>query len=491
MSPRALTFTSDVLALGPVEPVDALVLRLRTLPDLFVLDSGGARGTFSVLGLERLDLGPPPDDSSTLRRELARLTRAGGDEPPGPFAGGWLCALSYDRGIAGERRAWHASDPRDTPRVVGGLYVDFLVRDETTGAGWLVTSDVAGLARASIAERRERVLELLRRTVESAQDARADDTPVALGPLVRHVARDEHVRRVQLARERIAAGDFYQVNLAQRFTRRLRVDPLELYPRLRRLHPASYMVAARWRPETSSGARVAGRGALLSGSPELLLEFDGRTARTRPIKGTAARGTTPSEDAQRAAALLASAKDRAELAMIVDLERNDLGRVARAGGVRVARFAELESYASVHHLVADVVADIAPPHDAFDLLDALFPGGSITGAPKLASMAAIAELEGEGRGFFSGSAGFVDVRGRAEWNILIRTLVWRPDGSRRPDPRSLERVEDGELSFHVGGGVTWSSDPAAEELETRDKGRALARVLGSEIDSAQLADPPS
>ncbi len=489
MGADALVFTSEVLALGPIAPVDELVRRLRSLSDLFVLDSGGARGTFSVLGLERLDLGPPPLDSAELRRELARLSRGGGDEPPGPFAGGWLCALSYDRGVAGERRVGHASDPWDSPRVIGGLYVDFLVRDESTGTGWLVLSDVPRLARPALAERRQRVLELLARP--AVCEAAGDDTPVALGPLVRHVARDEHVRRVQAARERIAAGDFYQVNLAQRFTRRLRVDPLELYPRLRRLHPASYMVAARWRPETSSGARVAGRGALLSGSPELLLDFDGRTARTRPIKGTAPRGTTPGEDARRAADLLASAKDRAELAMIVDLERNDLGRVARAGGVRVERFAALESYASVHHLVADVVADIAPPHDAFGLLDALFPGGSITGAPKLASIAAIAELEGEGRGFFTGSAGFVDVRGRAAWNILIRTLVWRPDGARSPDPSSLDGVEAGEMSFHVGGGVTWSSDPAAEELETRDKGRALARVLGSEIDSAQTPSGPS
>ncbi len=152
----------------------------------------------------------------------------------------------------------------------------------------------------------------------------------------------------------------------------------------------------------------------------------------------------------------------------VDLERNDLGRVAR--GRRPRGFAP-ETFATVHHLVADVVADVAPGRDAFDLLAALFPGGSITGAPKLASMAAIAELEGEGRGFFTGSAGFVDIRRRrAAFDILIRTLVWRDEGGGR-----------GTASYHVGGGITWSPDAAAEDAETLAKGAALARALDPEV----------
>jgi anthranilate/para-aminobenzoate synthase component I len=144
----------------------------------------------------------------------------------------------------------------------------------------------------------------------------------------------------------------------------------------------------------------------------------------------------------------------------VDLERNDLGRAALPGRVWVERFPHLESYARVHHLMADVVAEVRPGLDACDLLAALFPGGSITGAPKLRAMERIAELEGEGRGFFCGSLGFVDTRGAAAFNILIRTLLWRP--SRRPG-------EAGELSFRVGGGITWSSDAAEEERETLDK----------------------
>jgi anthranilate/para-aminobenzoate synthase component I len=153
--------------------------------------------------------------------------------------------------------------------------------------------------------------------------------------------------------------------------------------------------------------------------------------------------------------------------MIVDLVRNDLGRVARPGGVRVeGGFPRLESYAGLHHLLADVVAELREGCGAEDALAALFPGGSISGAPKLASMAAIAREEREGRGFFSGSLGFVDARGNALWNILIRTLVWRR--------------EPGEFSFHVGGGITWSSDADAEERETLLKAARLVETLEGE-----------
>jgi anthranilate/para-aminobenzoate synthase component I len=214
-------------------------------------------------------------------------------------------------------------------------------------------------------------------------------------------------------------------------------------------------------------------GALLSASPELLLEFgsgeDGALARTRPIKGTAARGHDPAEDRALAEGLLASAKDRSELAMIVDLERNDLGRVARAGGVRVEGFPTLASYASVHHLMADVVARPRDGVDAVACLASLFPGGSVTGAPKMRSMEAIAALEGEGRGFTYGSLLALDTRGSMLANLLIRTLIWRPKPARG--------AREGEVTFRVGGGITWGSDPALEVREAEAKGVLLARAL--------------
>lgn len=162
--------------------------------------------------------------------------------------------------------------------------------------------------------------------------------------------------------------------------------------------------------------------------------------------------------------------------MIVDLERNDLGRVARAGGVWVEGFPHLESYARVHHLMADVVAEVSSGVDACAVLAALFPGGSITGAPKLRAMEVIAELEGEGRGFYCGALGFVDLRGRAAFNILIRTLLWRPHALSKASGAGSS-AWTGELAFRVGGGITWASDPAAEDRETLAKAAGIVDAL--------------
>jgi len=359
---------------------------------------------------------------------------------PGPFAGGFIGALSYDLGPQGERLVL-PRDPWRLPLRVGGDYTDFLVRDGSSGECWLALGD--GAREAEVRARLDR-----------APAERARLSPA--GPLVRHTSRAEHMARIERVRADIAAGEYYQANLAHRFTRRVEGAPEDWFLRLARVNPAPYM-----------GFLDFGSGAILSASPELLLEVEGRRARSRPIKGTAARAPDEREDRARAQALLDSEKDRAELAMIVDLVRNDLGRVARPGGVRVeGGFPRLESYAGVHHLLADVVAELRAGCSAQDALAALFPGGSISGAPKLASMAAIAREEREGRGFFSGSLGFVDARGNAQWNILIRTLVWRRD--------------PGEFSFHVGGGITWSSDADAEERETLLKAARLVETLEGE-----------
>jgi len=439
-----------------------ILSRLRSRRALAALDSaGGSPRRWSVVAFDPLAGAPPPRDVAGLRALLGSLRAEGGDRVPGPFHGGFLGALAYDLGVQGERAVRAAPDPWRSPRSAGGLYVDFVVRDEERGEVALVLGDAPGDGRPRLEARRKSILDLL------ARPAR-ESSPRPAGPLVRRVPPDVHRARIERARERIAAGDFYQANLAHRFTREMAGEPVDLYRRLRGANPAPYAGYLAWDEGSCSEGAGFPAGALLSSSPELLLEFDGERALTRPIKGTAARGATPEEDRRAARELLSSAKDRAELAMIVDLERNDLGRVSRAGSVRVGEFPRLETYASVHHLAADVVARPRADADTVDLLAALFPGGSITGAPKLAAMDAIAELEGEGRGFFTGALGFVDTRGRACFNILIRTLVWRPlagDGRR------------GEVSFHVGGGITWSSSAAGEDLETLSKARAIAAAL--------------
>ncbi len=433
-------------------------LRSRRAPALFE-GRGEFAGRFSLLGFDPLPLAPP----ASLRGLRAfvqslevELPAASAELPPW-FQGGFLGALSYDLGVDGEELDL-PGDPWGFPGVVGGLYTDFLVRDHAAHTSWLVLGEDPGDDRASVAVRRAEIRSLLGAPAERRSLR-------ALGPLVRSTSSELLREKIEHVRELIAAGEIYQANLSHRFARRLRGDPVDLYLRLRDLHPGPYLGFLRFEG-----------GALVSGSPECLLDFEpalagerpgsGGTARTRPIKGTATRGRTEAEDRENARRLLASEKDRAELAMIVDLERNDLGRVAQVGGVRVEAFPVLESFATVHHLVADVVARVTPGRDGVDVLAALFPGGSVTGAPKLRSMEIIAALEGEGRSFFYGSQVMLDTRGSLRASVLIRCLLWRDLGA-----------GSGEAAYRVGGGITYGSDPAAEEEESLDKGLALAQAL--------------
>lgn len=461
-------FRPVVRPLPPGTGVLDLLEAWRDLPGLVALDSahgekgwsGGGERRWSLVGVRPLPGARRARDLSGVRRAARALAREEGDAVPGPFDGGFLGALAYDLGVVGEP-AFSPPDPWGSPPVVGGVYVDFAVLDHVRDEAWLVLGEEPGDRRPPEPERRGE-LEARLASPPPRSDVRAT------GELVRHVTAREHERRVERARALIAAGELYQVNLAQRFTRAVEGHPVDLYRRLRAANPGAYNAYLAWGP----GPWPA--GALLSTSPELLLQAGARRVRTRPIKGTTARHADPVRDRAAVEALLADPKERAELAMIVDLERNDLGRVARAGSVRVGPFPEVESYRGLHHLTADVRAVLRPGLDGGDALAALFPGGSVTGAPKLRTCEAIAELEGEGRGFFTGSAGFLDHRGRAGWNILIRTLVWRAPG---------------EVSLHVGGGVTWASDPAAEERETRLKGAALAAAVAGEAEGLGIALP--
>jgi para-aminobenzoate synthetase component 1 len=261
------------------------------------------------------------------------------------------------------------------------------------------------------------------------------------------------VGAVQRVKDYIAAGDVYQVNLSQRFLVRTQTGVPDLYLRLRRHNPAPF-----------SAYLDVGDAQILSSSPERFLRVYGkdRTVETRPIKGTRPRGETKEEDRRLATELMQSEKDRAELVMIVDLERNDLGRVCRFGSVRVPDLAALEPYASVFHLVATVTGELAPDRNVADLLRATFPGGSITGAPKVRAMEIIDELEPVSRGPYTGSLGYFSFSGDADLNILIRTLI----------------VQGDRVCFHAGGGIVADSDPEAEYMETLHKARGMMKALG-------------
>jgi len=251
--------------------------------------------------------------------------------------------------------------------------------------------------------------------------------------------------------EYVYAGDIFQANLSQRLEAPLAGTPFELYRRLRRRNPAPFAAYLAF-----------GDVVVVSSSPErFLCVDDDRRVETRPIKGTRPRGVGPEHDAALALALAESDKDRAENVMIVDLLRNDLSRVCRPGTVHVPELFALEHYQTVHHLVSTVVGELAREHDALDLLRAAFPGGSITGAPKVRAMQIIAELEPTQRGVYCGSIGYLSATGALDTSIVIRTYL----------------VVGRDVYFQVGGGIVADSDPEQEYRETLDKARGLIAAL--------------
>jgi para-aminobenzoate synthetase component 1 len=259
----------------------------------------------------------------------------------------------------------------------------------------------------------------------------------------------DSVRRVK---EYILAGDIYQANLSQRFSAPLLEPAWGLYRRLRMVNSAPFSAFLNF-----------GDFAVASSSPERFLLVEGPDVETRPIKGTSRRYEDAALDAGSRRDLLASLKDAAELSMIVDLERNDLGRVCDYGSVEVTEHAVLESYAMVHHLVSTVTGRLNDGRDVIDLLKATFPGGSITGAPKIRSMEIIDELEPTARSVYTGAIGYLGLNGRHDLNIAIRTMIMR----------------GGRVYFQVGGGIVADSEPESEFQETLDKGRAMfAAVTG-------------
>ena len=256
---------------------------------------------------------------------------------------------------------------------------------------------------------------------------------------------------VKRAKEYIRAGDIYQANLSQNFSFNFNGDPVAAYERLRTVNPSPFSSFVKF-----------GKTTLISSSPELLLRKEGELCSTRPIAGTRPRGGSLKQDKKLSRSLLLSPKERAEHMMLVDLERNDLGRVCRFGTVKVDEHMVLERYSHVTHIVSHVVGEMAADKDAFDLIRALFPGGTITGCPKIRSMEIIHELEKKPRDYYTGSLGFLDVSGETVMNIIIRTIC----------------LEGTRGSIRVGAGIVADSNPGREYLETIHKAQAMFEALG-------------
>jgi para-aminobenzoate synthetase component 1 len=486
-----MSFSPVVEELTPVpDPLDALE-RVRDLPYPLLLD--GAQdpdrlGHFSFLmadpaivviakdGRTRIDgEGPPParaasEDPLLVVRELLAAFRAEALSDLPPFQGGAAGYIGYDYGAWLERLPRPRFDDLAIPDVVLGLYDWVVSWDHRAGRAWLLATGAPERDPDTRARRaRDRVDAIGRRlrqpptrvarpgtSSSPSAHARTVDAPrIFPAPGWRDLwssfSREDYLRAVARVREYIVAGDIFQANLSQRFEAPWAGDPCSLYQRLRRINPAPF-AAYFETPEF----------AVVSASPERFIRVDAAgTVETRPIKGTTPRGVSPEHDAHLGRALAESEKDRAENLMIVDLLRNDLSRVCRAGSVRVPELFALEHYSTVHHLVSTVVGELQPGADAIELLRAVFPGGSITGAPKVRAMEIIAELEPSRRGVYCGALGYLSGTGAADTSIVIRTYL----------------VRDGRAYFSAGGGIVADSDPDAEYRETLDKARALIAAL--------------
>ena len=358
-----------------------------------------------------------------------------------PFVGGAVGFLAYDYGRQIEVIPDQTVDDREMPDLHFGFYDGIAALNHQTGELSLIALGIRADEDVVIAE--------LQAIVESAV-VRTNPAPPQHGGWEWNIERGAYLQAVECVRAYIASGDVYQVNLSQRAKCRYEGCPVQLYQALRAGNPAPYSALIRSDAFT-----------VLSTSPEQFLRKQGRQIETRPIKGTRPRGASAEENARNAEALRTSEKDRAELLMIVDLERNDLGRVAEFGSVHVEQLYYQEHYARVIHQTAQVKATLAEGQDVFDCIHALFPGGSITGAPKVRAMEVIEEIEPTRRGVYTGSVGYLGFDGNAELNIAIRSL----------------HLKDGTLDYQVGGGIVWDSDPESEYQETLDKGRAIRETV--------------
>lgn len=362
-----------------------------------------------------------------------------------PFVGGAIGYFSYDLCHQIESLPRTAKDDLGVDEMYLFFYDSAIVVDHQLKQTHLVAASYCPDPSAFFEQAKACLVNSIVASEESSKEAPAEPQ------LEANMTPQDYVSKVEQVKAFIASGDIYQVNLAQRFTARCVQQPAALYAQLTKLNPAPFAAYLEWEDN-----------ALLSSSPERFLRLQGKRIQTRPIKGTRPRGNDVAEDQEMQASLLASEKERAELLMIVDLERNDLGRVCEPGTIQVEALYEVESYPTVHHLVGEVSGELRPEVDRVDCLKATFPGGSITGAPKVRAMQIIDQIEPNQRSAFTGSIGYFSADGQMDLNIAIRTLL----------------LKEGMAYLQVGAGIVWDSEPESEYQETLDKAKALFEALG-------------
>lgn len=439
--------------------------RFQALPGVLWLDSvthpTPTLGRYSFLTADPIEQ-YQGDDCRFLRKWLHQLPATPLAELP-PFQGGVAGLLSYEWAGSLEKIAPPRFQELTIPQLSLGFYDWTIATDHSTNSSWLISQGFgAGSGdqrRQTAAARVEQVLQWLAGPAWPSPGVTFAPPSTLCSPqfstgrhslLTSNFSPTGYRNAVAEIVRSIRAGDSFQVNLSQRLLFPARGNAADLYMRLRRENPA---------PEAAY--YNGGSFQILSSSPETFLRVRNRRVETRPIKGTCRRSGDPRFDAELAEELYRSDKDRAENVMIVDLMRNDLSRVCTDRSVRVAQLCQVEPYAYVQHLVSVVNGELRPECDLLDLLQACFPGGSVTGAPKVEAMQKIVELEQVPRGAYCGSIGYVSSGQTADFNILIRTIT----------------QSQGFLQIPVGGGITAASDPFAEERETWHKAEGLLRAL--------------
>lgn len=440
-------------------PVSAFLKLFRADEPAFLLESvqGGEQvGRYSFIGVGPRkvlapDTTPGGDALAEIKAELANYHPVALPGLP-RFVGGAVGFLGYD--VVGQFERLPANAP-DVTKLPGALFMifDSIVIVDHVKSQIIVLSNAhnTGDPDAAYADAADRIAAIVERLRQPLGDIPMA-TSVLDDPLVSNFTQAGFEEGVRRAKEYIAAGDAFQIVLSQRLTCQTSAPPFTIYRALRMLNPAPYMYFFHFPDENFN---------VVGASPEMMVRLEDGVASVRPIAGTRPRGSTPEEDAELEASLLTDPKERAEHVMLVDLGRNDLGRVCEYGSVHVPELMTIEKYSRVMHIVSHVEGKLREGLDAFDLLRATFPAGTVSGAPKIRAMEIIDELEPDRRGPYAGAVGYFSFNGSMDTCITIRTITMRGD----------------QIFLQVGAGLVADSDPATEFQETLHKGSALASAI--------------
>ena len=498
-----MSFEPTVIELAPAPPLQTALEKLAHLPGCLLLQSAmqipstpaqtQALGRYSFLMADPIESIVEPigstDVFSRLKELLERFKTHPVDDLP-PMQGGLAGLFSYELSRSIENLGPPIENQFQLPAIAIGAYDVVIAWDHQLDKAWIISQGFPAVEPEQRRKQAEGRANYFRWLLElGGLPAQLDqDNPVApsklepselepsvdvAGPagLKSNFTPEDYIAAVQKSIDYVNAGDVFQVNLAQRLSFPADCSSLELYHRLTQCNPAPFSGYF----DLSSLVDKSGFGncpaQIISASPERLFSVRNGLVETRPIKGTRRRTGLPEIDRQAKEELLASEKDRAENTMIVDLMRNDLSKVCQHDSVAVTEHCTLEEYESVFHLVSAVQGQLKPEHDLIDLLKSVFPGGSITGAPKIRAMEIIAELEPNARGAYCGGLGYLGFDGNADINILIRTIT----------------AAEGWWQFPVGGGIVTQSQPAAEHEETWTKAAGMLRAINKE-DAKQVDD---